>query len=249
MNLNFIEEFKNYSNLELLKIIKNPTHYQQAAVDAAQTILSTRTISNEEVQKVDDDLATTREQGTRNDKGIFKSVFRASSDEATSKWLKFLWLALAVQYAKTLYGFLPSVIYFLRCKFCPFDYVWAFSFLNILYMPVVFFLLARKSKSGWVLLFGETIFTGVSLQILFLQTMVQIIKSIYYLDFPQLNVSDYLWFVLIRTFVVIMLLKEEVTKHFNVNDQTKIWTIMVASFLDAILILYLGYRISGINLF
>src|SRR5689334_9501012 len=112
MNLNFIEEFKNYSNLELLKIIKNPTDYQQAAVDAAQTILSTRTISNEEVQKVDDDLATTREQGTRNDKGIFKSVFRASSDEATSKWLKFLWLALAVQYAKTLYGFLPSVIYF-----------------------------------------------------------------------------------------------------------------------------------------
>src|SRR6476620_10004900 len=52
MNLNFIEEFKNYSNLELLKIIKNPTHYQQAAVEAAQAIISTRSISQQEEDEI-----------------------------------------------------------------------------------------------------------------------------------------------------------------------------------------------------
>ena len=48
MDFNFQEQYKSYSNVELLKITERPGDYQQAAVVAAQQVLSEREVSVED---------------------------------------------------------------------------------------------------------------------------------------------------------------------------------------------------------
>ena len=52
MDFNFYEEYKSYSNFELLKILKQPADYQPAAVDAATLILKEREVSEQENAEV-----------------------------------------------------------------------------------------------------------------------------------------------------------------------------------------------------
>src|SRR6266487_3556660 len=53
MNFNFYDQYKNYSNIDLLKIVKQPDNYQAAAVEAATQILNERQVSETELQQVD----------------------------------------------------------------------------------------------------------------------------------------------------------------------------------------------------
>ena len=53
MNFDFYQQYKNYSNIELLKIVKQPTDYQPAAVAVATQILNERQVTAEEIQFVE----------------------------------------------------------------------------------------------------------------------------------------------------------------------------------------------------
>src|SRR5271154_2142960 len=62
MEINFYEQFRDYSNIELLKILKRPLEYQTAAIDAASEILSERQVSDEEHRATEDYFAGRDEQ-------------------------------------------------------------------------------------------------------------------------------------------------------------------------------------------
>lgn len=53
MNFNFYDKYKDYSNIELLKIIRNPTDYQAAAVEVATNLLTERQVLQEDVERTD----------------------------------------------------------------------------------------------------------------------------------------------------------------------------------------------------
>lgn len=53
MSFNFQDQYKDYSNIELLKFVRQPTEYQTEAVDAATSILKERAISETDKQQVD----------------------------------------------------------------------------------------------------------------------------------------------------------------------------------------------------
>ena len=53
MNFDFYQLYKDYSNIELLKIVKRPTEYQPTAVAVATQILNERQLTTEEIQLVD----------------------------------------------------------------------------------------------------------------------------------------------------------------------------------------------------
>src|SRR5690349_10019781 len=48
MNADFQQEFKDYSTIELLKIVKQPGNYQPAAVAVAHQLLQGRVVTPEE---------------------------------------------------------------------------------------------------------------------------------------------------------------------------------------------------------
>ena len=53
MNLDFYQLYRNYSNTELLKIVKQPGDYQTSAVTAATQILNERQVTAEEIQLIE----------------------------------------------------------------------------------------------------------------------------------------------------------------------------------------------------
>src|SRR5882762_8938072 len=53
MTFNFHDKYKDYSNIELLKIVRQPNEYQTDAVDAATSILKEREISETDIQHID----------------------------------------------------------------------------------------------------------------------------------------------------------------------------------------------------
>jgi hypothetical protein len=53
MDFDFHRLYKDYSNIELLKIVKRPEGYQPAAVIVATQILNERQVTDDEIQFVD----------------------------------------------------------------------------------------------------------------------------------------------------------------------------------------------------
>lgn len=49
----FLDRYYNYSNYELLKIIKRPENYQLEAIQAAEKILKDRIVSDDDINQVD----------------------------------------------------------------------------------------------------------------------------------------------------------------------------------------------------
>ena len=52
MKIDFRQQFKDYSNIELLKILQRSDAYQPEAVEAAGKILGERKVSPEEAEEV-----------------------------------------------------------------------------------------------------------------------------------------------------------------------------------------------------
>ncbi|HET6995320.1 MAG TPA: hypothetical protein VFI06_10085, partial [Chitinophagaceae bacterium] len=97
MNFDFYQQYKNYSNTELLKIVKRPTDYQAAAVLVATQILTERQVTNEEIQLVEqyfqdiDSSAKTRKGkiDAVKDKAadFFEPVLHPSEKVEPAKWV------------------------------------------------------------------------------------------------------------------------------------------------------------------
>mgnify|MGYP000580745891 CR=1 FL=1 len=54
----FEERFKNHSNSHLFKIIESKGQYQPEAIDAAKNILTSRQLTEEEIEKAKAEIAT-----------------------------------------------------------------------------------------------------------------------------------------------------------------------------------------------
>jgi len=60
--MEFHEKFKTYSNVELVRIIKNSRDYQPKAVETAKTILSGRQLSETEILIAENEVKVEKQQ-------------------------------------------------------------------------------------------------------------------------------------------------------------------------------------------
>ena len=132
MDFNFLEEYKNYSNSELLKIIKHPDAYQNAAVEAAKQILEVRDISEKDYEAATDVIkvgnAEFENMIIKNDlteEGLIDFIspaYRSNDLFPALKWLNVFLIAIAIQYIWALYHTAKYFIRFLKCQSCTFGY-------------------------------------------------------------------------------------------------------------------------------
>jgi hypothetical protein len=161
--------------MELLKIIKQPADYLPAAIADATQILSERQVTAEEIQIVDQyflDIDTaTRAKKEEKDAlkskmaDLFEPILRPSEELEPNKWVNLLLLVIAIQYAWSIFNIIRRLISFSRCFFCRVDtsIVISFSadFLTLLYVPLIFFLVFKRRRWGWILLFADNIFSVI----------------------------------------------------------------------------------------
>ncbi|GEP95512.1 hypothetical protein [Chitinophaga cymbidii] len=163
MNFDFYEQFREYPNVELLKIIAQPGNYQPQAVEAASRILQDRNVTVEEteeaaqyfgeVQAKEEKMMAYKEKA----KDFLQPVIQPEATIQPAKWLKILLLLVLLDYLWVLYDAARDLVLFLRCEYCEFDSVFfLLSLLGILYVPFIFFLLWKRKRWGWILLFADS---------------------------------------------------------------------------------------------
>lgn len=221
MNFDFYEQFREYPNVELLKIIAQPGNYQPQAVEAAGRILQERNVTVEEteeaaqyfgeVQAKEEKMMAYKEKA----KDFLQPVIQPEATIQPGKWLNILLLLVLLDYLWVLYDAVRDLVLFLRCESCEFDPVFfLLSLLGILYIPFIFFLLWKRKRWGWILLFADGGIAVVSR----LSSMLLLFK---YNSIYGVSITTTIITILIRTGFLIFLWRKEIADYFSVSGKVK----------------------------
>src|SRR5689334_486868 len=113
MNFDFHTQYKRYSNIELLKIVKHPDGYQQEAITAATQILDARQVTEEEIRFVEH-YYNQLEKGLKAEKEKIESykddltrildpILTPTEKVDPVKWFYLLLSVMALQYGWTFF--------------------------------------------------------------------------------------------------------------------------------------------------
>jgi len=261
MNFDFHDKYKDYSNIDLLKIVRRPTEYQVAAVDAATQILSSREISPTDIEQVDNyfdeidtetkrktDKITSYKEKTAN---FLEPVLNPTAEVKPEKWLNILLRVIGLQYLWTLYLNISDLIRFIKyvidCKSYGFDSntetvsYWTcfssrfdplvfFQILTLIYVPIIFYLLFKRRRWGWILLFADNLFGLIS----------TVSQSYIFFKYQQYHHGDTLSFftqILIKGLFVFFLWRNYISDFFGVTKETKKKTAIVTAIITLLFIL------------
>jgi len=265
MNFDFYDIYKDYSNIDLLKIVMRPTEYQVAAVDAATQILSAREVTQSELEQVDnyfDEIDTETKRKTdkinlykEKTADFFESVLKPTSEVKPEKWLNILLLVIGLQYLWTLYINLSDLVRFVKfvidCKSYGFDNstetvsYWTcfssrvdpivfFQIVTLIYVPIIFYLLFKRKRWGWILLFADTLFGLISL----------ISQSYIFFKYQQYYQSDTVSFftrIIIKGLFAFFLWRNYISDFFNVTMEIKKKTAIVTTLIALLFILSIQF--------
>lgn len=243
MNFDFQQQFSDYSNIELLKIIKRPSDYQPTAVAIAKQLLNERQVTIQEEQ-----LADQYFQDIENSKKLQKEKVDSIKNKATNfldpvlypsgkvepnKWLNILLLLLALQYGWSLFLIAKRIITFFQCYNCSFDISFLAEVLTLLYIPFIFFLLLKRKRWGWILLFADNLISLIS-------RLGQFYLFLKYQGIHQNDTTSFLWPITIKAAFIFFLWRDSIADHFNVTHEMKkkSVTITLAGILLIILTIY-----------
>lgn len=232
MDFDFYQQYKDYSNIDLLKIVKQPENYQPAAVAAAENILSERQLSAEEISTAEQ-YFTDIENSEKDKKekidalknkvaDFLEPVLSPKENIEPNKWLNILLLVIALQYVWTLYKTVKHLILFLKCKYCYADISIVLGVITLLYVPLIFTLLFKKRRWGWILLFFDNLF--------FLITRVS--ESYIFFKYQSVHHGDTASFlvpILIRIAFACFLWRDSIANHFGITHETKKNTTLITS--------------------
>jgi hypothetical protein len=224
MNFNFHDQYKDYSNIELLKIVRQPTKYQTDAVEAATSILNEREVSETDIQQVDTYFNEIEAKAKlKNDKinsykekaaDFLQPIIKPGPEVKPAKWLNILLLFIGLEYAWTFYNSIKRFVYFSRCDGCTFDITMVLPIVNLIYIPVIFFLLYKKKRWGWILLFADNLFTLIS----------RLFQSYIFFKFQAYHNGDtttFIFFILVKAAFVFFLWRLPISDFFGVTDNAK----------------------------
>lgn len=221
MNFNFYDLYRVYSNVELLRIISCADEYQPEAVNAASLILKDRDVTDEDLAEAEQFFADKKakaeiiEAYKNKAKDFLQPIVQPTADVRPGKWLNILLLLVALDYLWVLYHAIRDVVLYLRCDNCEFDPVsFLLSISGVVYLPVIFYLLLKRRRWGWILLFADN---GMSV----LLRLAQMYVFFKYQDMHGGDTSAFLMPVLIRLGFLAFLWRKEISDYFAVSSKTK----------------------------
>jgi hypothetical protein len=241
MNIDFYQQYKNFSNTELLIIVKRPTNYQALAVAAAAQLLSERQVTDEEIQVVEQHFQDIAKSAKANRekmdalKGMatdfLEPVLHPTEKVEPRKWVNILLLAISIQYAWSLFYTGKHLIRFLRCDNCVFDIAYFAELLTLIYIPIIFFLLFKRRRWGWILLFADNLFSLIS----------RVSQSYIFFKYQRIHhgsTTAFLMPIFIKASFVFFLWRDPIANHFGITQRTKKKTAVIT--IAGTLVFFLG---------
>jgi hypothetical protein len=244
MKLNFLETFKDQSNIDLLKITLRPNEYEQEAVEAATKILQEREVPEDEITAVKNyyDEMDSKQQSWEGKINSFKKrtsdlvepIVNPSSEINPSRWVNLFLIATVVLYLWFLYRLVRHFIFLMQCQTCHIDVSDFIEFSGIVYIPVTFYLIWKKKKWGWILLFADNLFEVIMMVLTYIGELYLYFK---YGDLHIDRASTFIISMLIRIVFLFFLWKKEIASYFGVSRNLKKRTLIFSTIIILIYII------------
>ncbi|HMK25291.1 MAG TPA: hypothetical protein VK483_04610 [Chitinophagaceae bacterium] len=244
MNFGFYDQYKQYSTVELLKIVKKATDYQPEAVEAARAVLAQRQVAQHELEEADHFIKEEEKQakafsnkiGSYKEKAadFFEPIINPGTEVKPVKWLNILLLFTGLQYVWIFYDTIKDLLHSLQCRYCGFDFSMFLLLVNLIYIPLILYLLYKKRKWGWILLFADNLF----ILIIRLGETYTFFK---YREFHRGSTSEFLFLILVRAAFVFFLWRKTIADFFGVTGKIKKDTAMIAGALGLALVILSFY--------
>lgn len=182
---------------------------------------------------------------------FFQPVFNPTTEVKPQKWLNILLLVIGLQYLWTLYinisDFVKFIKYVIDCKSYGFDSTtetvsyWTcfstqfnpiifFQILTLIYVPIIFYLLFKRRRWGWILLFADNLFGLIS----------TVSQSYIFFKYQQYHHGDTISFftqILIKGLFVFFLWRNYISDFFSVTKEIKKKTAIVTTIITILFIL------------
>jgi len=114
MNFDFYQQFKDFSNTDLLKIVKRPSDFQPEAVVVATKILEERHVTAQEIDFVDqhfeviDNSAKAKKEKIgafkKHATDFFEPISHPGENVEPKKWVNIFLLVISLEYAWILFN-------------------------------------------------------------------------------------------------------------------------------------------------
>ncbi|MBO9565239.1 MAG: hypothetical protein J7621_20860 [Niastella sp.] len=241
MDFNFYDQYKLLSNVELLKIVRNPAGYQPAAVEAAAQLLAEREVPQTDIDEAETYFQEIEEKAKSKAEKInayrekaadfLEPITHPGPDIKAVKWLNIFLVVVALNYLWTLYLTVSSFIRISACRNCGFDYTHGLQGLYLLYIPVVFYLLIKRKRWGWILLFADNVIT-------FIIGLWSSVAFFRYLHIHRGDPTTFLLTIFLHGGLAFFLWRKDISAFFGVTDKEKRNTIGVALLLA---LLFIGW--------
>jgi hypothetical protein len=248
--MDYHQAYKDYSTFELLKIVKRSGNLPKEAVTAAMEILKTRSVTMEDLQELNqyfrdqDNAAKTNKETPGGLKVTSTDIFGPTlpDEEAQPpKWLNILILVMALHYAWTLYTAVTQLLFLMQCDDCKRFVLRYVSFLPLVYVPYAFYLLFRRNRWGWIILFADNVFLLISG--LFVSYSSFSDKGPY-----RGSIDDFYLLLSLKAIFLFLLWRNSVAGYYNVSAATKRRTLIgavIGTFLFSVLIVAIAIALSS----
>lgn len=255
---NYQERFAALPSLKLFKIIQDAANYDTDAVAAAKAEIAKRNLSTEETKELQDTIDTEKvaTKKLKQKASEVESKVKSASEELIDivnpvrkapKSAEKVIMTLVVAFAIfSLYQIVMQFSYF-RFLLTYEDISWDINDVLLLFavafLPVVTFLFWKRKKVGWILLYAFNIYTIINylgLAVIdysayheaknstYLRT--DTINPVYHDEFtynPTFALTQLIIAILLGLTVWVMG-REDIKKHFRINHQTALLTIVVS---------------------
>jgi hypothetical protein len=157
MDFNFYDRYKDYTEAQLVHMLKNPQDYQPAALEAVNRVIAERGLTKEGLEQVDMESVAAEEVVADGKQDLLAPHWEETKPPT---WVTVVLVVVALQFAWT---FFTSFYWFyqvfsvgaFRLRYLPY-------FLLMTYIPVTGYLLLKKNSWGWILLFSVSLFSLVT---------------------------------------------------------------------------------------
>jgi len=219
MEFEFYERFAAYSTADLIIIVRQPDQYQAEAIAAAERILQERDISEtdreqaEQFFRNEESAKMAREERLQSyrDKVVdfAEPLLMPQAEVSPWKWYRLFLTGYILIYIRAFYYFVRTEIMILRHGLELGWFILA-DFADIAYLSVVLYLLVKKNRWGWILLFVGSV---CEIAINFIQ-LEQLYK---YRGVVRPNVGNVAFEILFPILLVFFLWKRSITDFFRVD--------------------------------
>ena len=220
MKEDYSKYLRTLTNQELIEITLDSDIYEIESIKKAHEIISERNISKEDInyatlhfikaQDKQTDQANYISSFQKKAIDFFKPIFSHDEDITPKKWVNSFLFLVGIQ---VVWGF----IVILTSLNAYLDSVTIIYYgLVLSYLVVIVFLLYKKKKWGWILLFSNYLISGVTSVI----SILVFIKFSEYAD--QSEMGEFLIGIIVNAVFITFLIKSEIYSYFSITTEEMI---------------------------